>query len=93
MKVTLDLTCTMASAAETTMKNTMSTRMRSIWDFCSVFLPCFPRTGTMRSSVNVEEEVRTSEESVDMDAERTSTMTIATTMFGRFSSIFGTMLS
>ena len=49
--------------------------------------------GVITSSVNVELDVSTRDESVDMDAESTRTMTTAMMMAGSVASIEGTMVS
>ena len=74
MKATLEFACTIASAAEITMNTTISTRMTNSCFFSSIFLMTRPFS---RSSVTVEEEVRTREDSVDMEAERTRMITTA----------------
>ena len=48
---------------------------------------------SMRSNVTVELDVRTREDSVDIEAERTRTITTPTRIVGRFSSIVGMMES
>ena len=53
----------------------------------------FLRSGSIRLSVSVEEEVRTREESVDIEAERTRMSTMAISISGSFESIEGMMLS
>ena len=49
--------------------------------------------GSMMSSVSVDPEVSTSEDKVDMDADRTRIITTPIIRSGRVSSIDGTMLS
>ena len=79
-----------AITADTIMKNTMKilmifTRSSSLMSFLLM--------GLITSSVKVELDVSTSDESVDMDAESTSTITTAMTSDGRVASIAGTMES
>ena len=79
-----------AMYAEITMKNTMNTRMMETFFFSPIL---FLERGSITSSVNVELDVSTREESVDMEAESTSTMTTAMTSAGRVASIAGTIVS
>ncbi len=57
------------------MKNTINILMINT---CFLSLISFFIAGLITSSVNVALDVRTSDESVDIDAERTSTITTAT---------------
>ena len=59
----------------------------TISDFFSSSL--FLHSGFIRSSVSVELDVSTSEDSVDIDAERTRITTIPISISGSDSSIFG----
>ena len=76
-----------AIAADTAMKNTIKTLIMSIF-FLSV-ISFFTICPLMRSSVRVELEVRTRDESVDMDAERTRITTIPIRISGSPESIVG----
>ena len=90
MNVMEELYCTNASAADTMMNTTMRTRIQPSL-LCSLIffttLPC------RRSSVSVEDEVRTSEDSVDMLADSTSTITMPIRISGKVDSIVGMMES
>ena len=59
--------------------------------FLSSILPFI--IGLIRSIVRVELEVRTSDESVDIEAESTSTITSPNSAFGSLSIIIGTIAS
>ena len=65
------------------------------WVFSFFFLSSFALglICSMRSSVTVELDVRTRDDSVDIEAERTSTITTPTSMSGRFCSMVGMMES
>ena len=80
----------MAIRADSTMKNAMKARMTIIFFFS--LIPFFV-IGEIKSSVMVEDDVRTREDSVDMDADRTSTSTTAMSISGRFESMVGMTLS
>ena len=82
--------CTSASMAEMAMNTTMRMRMQSTWLLSLIFLTTVPR---MKSMVRVEDEVITSDESVLIEADKTSTTTRAMSMGDRPSSIFGMMAS
>ena len=84
------LYCTSAMAAEITTNTTSSPRIQRSWLFSLMFLMTLPLS---RSSVNVDEEVRTRELKVLIDAESTSTMTRPTRMSGNPESIVGTIES
>ena len=75
-----------ASTTETTMKNTISTR---ITRSCTLSLISFTRFPLIKSSVRVELEVSTSEDRVDIDADSTSIITIPINRSGRVDSIDG----
>ena len=80
---------------DTAMKNTRRSLMVMSCVF-SVFFLSSPSLGlicSIRSNVTVELDVRTSDDSVDMEAERTRTMTTPKRMSGRFSNIVGMMES
>ena len=77
-------------AAETSMKNTINIL---IIDTCFFSVISFFDAGFITSSVNVELDVSTSEESVDMEAESTSTITTAITIDGSVESIVGIIVS
>ena len=79
-----------AITADTAMKNTINNLM--INTCCFSFKP-FLNAGLITSSVKVELDVKTSDESVDIEAERTNTITIAITMSGKVASIAGTIVS
>ena len=83
----------MAMKAEIAMKNRTRILIVMSCDFCEVSLLAFFLTGTIISRVSVDDYVSTREERVDMEAESTSTMTIATMIVGSPSSIDGMMLS
>ena len=80
----------MAITAEITMKTAI--RIRITLSCCPSFISFF-MAGLMKSSVSVEEEVSTREESVDMEADRTRITTSAIRMAGRLDSIVGMMES
>ena len=90
MNVMEELYCTNASAADTMMNTTMRTRIQPSL-LCSLIffttLPC------RRSSVSVEDEVSTSEDSVDMLADSTSTITMPMRISGKVDSMVGMMES
>ena len=72
------------------MKNATNTRIQTTFFFSSNFLTA----GAIRSSVIVDEDVRTRLESVDIDAESTSTRTMPIIRsLSREESIDGIMLS
>ena len=79
-----------AITAETITKNTMKIRMTRTFFFS---VNSFFEAGAITSSVSVELEVRTSEESVDIEAARTSTITMAITRSGSSRSMAGMMES
>ena len=60
---------------------------------CCFSVKPFLNAGLITSSVNVELDVKTSDESVDIEAESTSTITIAITISGNVESIAGTIVS
>ena len=76
----------MAISAEITMNTTINALMMSIFFFSAI---SFFARGWMKSRVMVEPLVRTSDERVDIDAERTSTITTAIRMGVRVESIAG----
>ena len=78
--------CTRASAADTTMNTMMSTRMVESCFFSSIFFTTLPLS---TSSVSVEDDVRTSDDSVDMEAESTSTITMPMSRSGNVESMVG----
>ena len=78
--------CTSASAAETRMNTTMSRRIVESCFFSFMFFTTLP---LITSSVRVDDEVSTRDESVDMDAESTSTITMPMRMSGSVESIVG----
>ena len=80
----------MAITAETTIKKRMNTLITAT---CLESLIFSPAAGLITSRVNVELDVRTSDESVDIEAERTSTITTAITIEGSVDSIDGTIVS
>ena len=84
------LYCTSARMAEMAMNTTISARMQST---CFLSLIFFTTVPLMKSMVKVEDEVMTSEESVLIEAERTSTTTRAMSMGESPSSILGMMAS
>ena len=90
IKATLELACTIASAAEITMNTTISIRMISSCFFSSISLTTRPLS---RSSVTVEDDVSTREDSVDMEAERTRMITTAIRKGERLFSMVGITLS
>ena len=90
IKVIDELYCTSASAAEITMKTTISTRIQASLLCSDIFFTTLP---CKRSSVSVEELVSTNEESVDMLADRTKTITMPIKMSGSVESIVGMMES
>ena len=73
--------CTRANAAEITMNTMMSTRIVESWPFSLIFFTALP--------LSTEEDVSTSEDKVDMEAESTSTMTMPMSRSGRVESIVG----
>ena len=95
MKVTELLAWMMAITEDTMMKNSTSRRMQSsLFRSCiCVPLRALAMAGSMMSSVSVDPEVSTSEDKVDMDAERTRMMTTPIIRSGRVASMEGTMLS
>ena len=72
------------------MKNTISTRMSKRSRFSFKFLRTL---AFKKSSVSVEREVNTKEDSVDMEAERTRTITTPIKISGREESMKGMMPS
>ena len=73
-----------------TTNTTSSTRMYTTRLFSVIFFTTLPSS---KSSVSVDEDVSTSEESVDIEAERTSTITRPISTFGSVESIVGMMES
>ena len=67
-----------------------STRIQTSWLFS---LMSFLKTGLIKSSVSVELEVSTKEDSVDIDAESTMMTITPMRISGRVDSIVGTMES
>ena len=90
MNVILLEYCTMAITADTATNITSMSLMTSICFFSSIF---GAMTGFIKSMVSVELDVRTSEESVDIDAESTSMTTSPIRAAGSFSSRCGMMAS
>ena len=80
----------MAMTAEITMKMAIITRITNIF-FFSVILPFM--AGPMRSRVMVEPLVSTREDKVDMEADKTSTKTMAMRTSGIPSNMVGMMAS
>ena len=78
-----------ARTAEIATKKMMNSLMMPT--FLRSFMPLL--AGAITSSVNVELEVSTSDDSVDIEAASTSTITIAMITSGSSESIAGTMLS
>ena len=60
---------------------------------CFFSLISFTNNGLIKSSVSVELDVSTRLDKVDMDADKTSTMTIPIRMSGRLESIVGIIVS
>ena len=90
MNVMDDVYCTSASAADTAMNATSSTRMQPS---CLCSLMSLTTLSLMRSSVSVDDDVSTSDDSVDMDALSTSTMTMPMSRSGSVDSMVGMMES
>ena len=90
MKLTVVLYCMMAMTTEISMNTTISIRMMKTCFFSSMSLMMFP---FRKSSVSVELEASTSEDSVDIDADRTRITTTPISSGDRVSSILGTMAS
>ena len=86
----VEVYCTSAMPAEITTNSTIRPRIQVSWLFSGMFLITLP---FKRSSVSVEEDVSTNEESVDMEAERTSTTTMPSRISGRPESMVGIMES
>ena len=80
------LYCTSAMTTEITTKTTSKTRIHASASESSILLR---NTGLMKSSVSVELEVRTSEESVDIEAESTMITMMPIKMSGSPESIVG----
>ena len=79
-----------AITADTMMKNTMNNRIVDTSCSSGIF---FFDAGLITSSVNVELDVSTSDDSVDMDADNTSTITTAITIDGSVDNIVGMIVS
>lgn len=79
-----------AITADTMMKNTMNNRIVDTSCSSGIF---FFEAGLITSSVNVELDVSTSDDSVDMDADNTSTITTAITIDGSVDNIVGMIVS
>ena len=79
-----------AITTEIRIKPASSTRIHTNCCFSFIF---FTKRGLIKSSVNVELEVSTRLDKVDMDADKTSTITIPIRMSGREDSIVGMMVS
>ena len=90
MKVTLEWYCTRASTTEMAMNTTIKQRMTNTWVFS---LMVFTRLPLRKSSVSVELEASTRDDSVDMEAESTRMTTTATITSGRPESMAGMMAS
>ena len=80
----------MAITADTKIKNTINTLITNTCFFSDI---SFLDAGLITSSVNVELDVSTSDERVDIDADNTSTMTTAMTSAGSVDNMVGTMVS
>ena len=82
-------------STDTAMKKTRRRRIVTSCVFSLFFLSSFALglICSMRSSVTVELDVRTREDRVDIEAERTRTITTPTRIVGRLSSIVGMMES
>ena len=79
-----------AITADTKIKNTINTLITNTCFFSDI---SFLDAGLITSSVNVELDVSTSDERVDIDADNTSTMTTAMTSAGSVDNMVGTMVS
>ena len=79
-----------ARITETAIKNTIRIRISKSCFFSLKFFAIFP---LIKSSVNVELDVSTREDSVDIDAESTRITTIPISTSGRVESIAGIMAS
>ena len=90
IKVTELLYCTMAIITEIKIKTTIRHRIVKTCFFSSMFLI---RLSLIRSRARVELDAMTSEDSVDMDADRTRITTIPMSRDGRSSSMVGIMAS
>ena len=86
----VEVYCTSAIAAEITTNTTIRPRIHVIWLLSGMLLMTLP---FRRSRVSVEEEVSTSEESVDIEADRTSTTTMPSKISGNPESMVGMMES
>ena len=86
MNVMDELYCTSAITAEITMNTTISTRM---YTSCFFSLMFFTTLSFSRSSVSVDDDVSTSDDSVDMDALSTSTITMPMSRSGSVDSMVG----
>ena len=91
MKVTFFLYWMIAMTAEIRMNTAMKILIIGRFLFSSFLLPM--KTGSMKSSVRVELDASTSDDRVDIDAERTSTRAIPKITGERFASIAGIMAS
>ena len=76
----------MPMPADSAMNTTRSTRIQLTCFFSSMSLTTLP---LMRSSVNVDDDVRTREESVDIEAESTMTTSTPSRMSGMFDTSAG----
>ena len=90
MKVTLRWYWTIASTTEIAMNTTISSRITSTCRRSSMSLT---RLSLIKSSVSVELDASTSDDSVDIDADSTRITTTPISAGERFSSIVGTMES
>ena len=79
-----------AMSAEMAMNTTSRPRIQTSCFFSDMFLMMLP---LMKSMVRVDDDVSTSDESVDMEADRTSTMTRPMSTSGKVDSIVGMMES
>lgn len=86
----VEVYCTNAIAAEITTNTTIRPRIHAIWLFSGMLFMTLP---LRRSRVSVEEEVSTNEESVDMEADKTSTTTMPSRISGSPESMVGMMES
>ncbi len=90
MKVTLLLYCTSAITTDIKMNTTIKILSTKSCVFSLIFLQMLP---LMKSSVNVEPDAKTKDDSVDMDADSTKTTTTPIKISGSPSSMTGIMES
>ena len=88
--VFIELYCTVAISADTAINTKINPRIITICFFSPIFLITCP---FKKSNVNVDDDTKTNEDRVEIEAAKTSSMTSPTRTSGNFSTILGMILS